>query len=83
MRHTEATGEWDGVDMATAPYLQDHVGTSGGQNWYLTSPFGTEKKGASLGKNAPSAITEGKSEFANRWVGRFRAADHTSSAVEL
>lgn len=25
MRHTEATGEWDGVDLATAPCLQGQV----------------------------------------------------------
>lgn len=38
MRHSEGSGEWDGVDIATAPYLQEYVASSGKEGMPLTSP---------------------------------------------
>lgn len=43
MRHTEAMGEWDGVDMATAPCLQRHVAASRSNTWQKNSPYAADR----------------------------------------
>lgn len=56
MRHTEASGEWDGVDLATAPCLQGQVvgNVTGNRASALPSPYDAES-----GEKANYVHTEG------------------------